>query len=140
MANFNYNRVILGGRLTAKPELKTASSGNTWCSFTIAVNRRRGKDSQDVADFFNCNAFGKSAELICTYFGKGSCICVEGTLQNRNWTDKDGQKHYATDVIVDQAMFVDSKNESRAESQPSFASQPDEPKFDDVSNDDDLPF
>lgn len=147
MANFNYNRVILGGRLTADPELKTTSGGTAWTNFSVAVNRKftskDGQDSNNATDFITCVAFSQRAEFITKYFKKGSSIAIEGNLQTRKWTDKDNQTRYATEVIVDQAMFVDSKGENRGSfdnNQPSFSSQPDEPKFDDVTNDDDLPF
>ena len=148
MANFNYNRVILGGRLTADPELKTTSTGVQWTSFTVAVNRpvSSGQDgSQRQADFFNCIAWRQSAEFVTRYFRKGSSIAVEGSLQNRNWTDNNNQKHYVTEVSVDRAMFVDAKgeNEGRAAtagSEPAYSSGNDAAGFDDLSSNDDLPF
>ena len=86
MANFNLNKVILGGRLTGDPELKQTQSGVSVCTFGIAVNRRfNSKDSaqQTQADFFNITAWRQSAEFVSKYFRKGSSICVVGTIQNR---------------------------------------------------------
>ena len=112
MANFNFNRVILGGRLTADPELKTTGTGVSVTSFTIAVNRRfSGKNSEEAqADFINCTAWRQQAELITRYFRKGSSICVVGSIQTRSWTDNNGAKRYATEVVVDEVNFVDSKS------------------------------
>ena len=115
MANFNFNKVILGGRLTADPELRQNPSGIAVTSFSIAVNRRYSKNaSEQQTDFFNVVAWRQNAEFISRYFRKGSSICVVGTIQNRSWTDQQGQKRYATDIIVDEAHFVDSKGEGSA--------------------------
>lgn len=113
MANFNFNKTILGGRLTADPELKTTPSGVSVTSFTVAVNRRgKGKDGETQADFINVTAWRGLAEFITRHFRKGSSICVVGSLQTRSWTDPQGQKHYATEVVADEAYFVDSKGEA----------------------------
>lgn len=112
MANLNFNKVILGGRLTADPELKTTPSGISVTSFTVAVNRRfGGKDGEQAqADFFNVTAWRATAEFICKFFRKASSICVMGSLQTRSW-EKDGAKHYATEIVADEAYFVDAKGE-----------------------------
>lgn len=113
MANFNFNKTILGGRLTADPELKTTPSGLSVTSFTVAVNRRgKGKDGETQADFINVTAWRGLAEFITRHFRKGSSICVVGEIQTRSWTDPQGQKHYATEVVADEAYFVDSKGEA----------------------------
>ena len=112
MANFNFNKVILGGRLTADVELKQTQSGISVCSFSLAVNRKVAKDQEQKTDFIDCTAWRQTAEFISRYFKKGSSLCIVGNLQKREWTDNNGNKRYATDVIVDEAMFVDSKNES----------------------------
>lgn len=149
MANFNFNKVILGGRITADPELKTTQSGIAVTAFSIAVNRRFSKTAeQQQADFINCVAWRQQAELISRYFRKGSSICVVGTLQNRSWTDQQGQKRYITEVIVDEVNFVDSKGEGPAMGgytpdsyqTPGFSSDAVAPRFEEMSNDDDLPF
>lgn len=112
MSNFNFNKAILGGRLTADPELKTTPTGIPVTTFTIAVNRRfggkNGKESQ--ADFFNVTAWRQTAEFVCKFFRKASSICVVGSLQTRTW-EKDGVKRYATEIVADEAYFVDAKNE-----------------------------
>ena len=111
MANFNFNRVILGGRLTAEPELKQTTSGIPVLSFSVAVNRRTAKGAERVADFINCRAWRERAELIARYFHKGSCICIVGTLQQNNWTDQQGVKRTTYEVVVDEVNFVDSASE-----------------------------
>lgn len=113
MANFNLNKVVLGGRLTADPELKQTPSGVAVCSFTLAVNRRFSKDGQQEADFINCQAWRQTAEFINRYFRKGSSLCISGSIQTRSWQDQNGQKRFATDVIADEAMFVDGKNDAQ---------------------------
>lgn len=167
MANFNLNKVILGGRLTADPELKTTPSGVSVTSFTVAVNRRfGGKDNeQPQADFFNVTAWRATAEFITKHFRKASSICIMGSIQMRSWVDQQGQKRFATEIVADEAYFVDSKNENplavqnmaqvyaspaAAQSpQPSYMpngygaqtpmAQP-APAFEDIGNDDELPF
>lgn len=113
MANFNINKSILGGRLTADPELKQTASGISACTFTVAVNRRYSKDGQQEADFINCQAWRQTAEFITRYFRKGSSICIIGSIQTRSWQDQNGQKRFATDVVVDEALFVDGKNDAQ---------------------------
>lgn len=154
MANFNYNSVKLGGRLTADVELKKTPSGLSVCSFTVAVNRRSKKDEEQKADFFNVTAWREHAELVAKYFHKGSSIFVVGELQNRMW-EKDGQKHYATEIVARDIRFVDSKNESAGQynAQPTYtpqqAAQPSyvpeaytqpAPQFEDLGGDEELPF
>lgn len=116
MANFNFNKVILGGRLTADPELKTTTSGIAVTTFTVAVNRRfGGKDNEQAqADFFNVTAWRQTAEFITKYFRKASSICVMGSLQTRSWVDKDDQKRYVTEIVADEAYFVDAKGDMSA--------------------------
>ncbi|MCQ2354027.1 MAG: single-stranded DNA-binding protein [Clostridia bacterium] len=152
MANLNLNKVILCGRLTADPELKTTPSGISVVSFTLAVNRRfRSADNnnQPQADFINIVAWRQTAEFIARYFKKGSSLCVSGNIQTRKWTDQQGQNRYATEVVVEDAMFVDSRNEGPSRDNSSannaFGSEPyatpgAADSFDIVKNDDDLPF
>ncbi len=149
MANFNFNKVILGGRLTADPELKTTTNGIVVTSFSIAVSRRGAKtaDGQSqTSDFFNCTAWRSTAEFITRYFKKGSSICITGTLQNRTWNDQQGNKRYATDIVVDEVHFVDSKGENSQYQNssdnfgaPSYSTEA-APDFEVISADQDLPF
>lgn len=158
MANFNFNKVIIGGRLTADPELKTTPSGISVTSFTVAVNRRySGRNGEETqADFFNVTAWRATAEFVARYFRKASSICIVGTLQNRNWTDQNGVKHYVTEIVADEASFVDTKSESPAAvreapqpyipdsyNSPAYATPAADtqaPKFEEISDDEDLPF
>lgn len=147
MANLNFNKVILGGRLTSAPELKQTQSGVPVCSFSIVVNRRGKSDKDRVTDFFNVTAWRQTAEFVHKYFTKGSSILIVGELQNRSWTDAQGVKHYATDVIADEVTFVDSRSESAAAQadQSGFVPQAytapaEAPKFEEIKQDDDLPF
>lgn len=135
MANFNLNHVILGGRLTADPELKQTSSGLAVTSFSMAV-KRRGTDN-DVTDFINIVAWRKTAEFVCKYFNKGSSICVVGAVQTRSWEDKNGQKRYATDVVANEVHFVDGKSETNRTEAPGQAA---EDGFEVIGDEDDLPF
>lgn len=112
MASFNFNKVILGGRIARDPELKTTQSGLSVTQFSIAVNRKSTKDQQaPQADFFNVTAWRNTAEFITKYFRKGSSICITGSLQTRSFTDKNGAKREVTEVLADEAYFVDSKQE-----------------------------
>ena len=112
-ANFNFNKATIAGRLTSDPELKQTMSGISACTFTIAVNRRYSKDGEQECDFINCQAWRQTAEFVSRYFKKGSSICVSGAIQTRSWTDNSGQKRYATEVVVDEAYFVDGKNDAQ---------------------------
>lgn len=136
MANFNINKVILGGRLTADVELKQTQSGVSVCSFSLAVNRKTGKDQEQKTDFIECQAWRQTAEFIARYFKKGSSLCIVGNIQKRSWKDQNGNNRYATEVIVDEAMFVDSKNDSVEQSY----NAPSEPHYEDLKTDDDLPY
>lgn len=144
MANFNLNKVILGGRITADLELKQTQSGIATIQFSVAVNRRytaKGTDDTQNADFINVRAWRQTAEFISRFFKKGSSICIVGSIQTRNWTDQNGVKHYATDVVADEAYFVDAKGENVPGfgEAPAFQTQQ-APKFEEISGDDDLPF
>jgi single-strand DNA-binding protein len=102
------NKVILMGHLTADPELKqTSGSGVSVCSFSIGVNRRfsRGEQGGQDVDFINIVTWRQQAEFVSKYFKKGSCIVVVGSLQTRSWTDNQGQKRYATEVVADEVSF-----------------------------------
>ncbi len=109
MANFNFTKVIIGGRLTADPELATTPSGVSVCSFAVAVNRRGAKEA---VDFFTIKAWRQTAEFVTRYFRKGSSICIVGSLQTRTWVDqKTGGSRYAVEIVADEAFFVDAKAE-----------------------------
>ena len=106
----SFNKVILIGNMTADPELKQTTSGTSVCSFSIAVNRRFAKadQGQQNVDFINIVTWRQSAEFVSRYFKKGNPILVCGQLQTRTWTDNQGQKRYATEVVADEVSFVAS--------------------------------
>lgn len=150
------NKVILMGRLARDPELQTTPQGTPVCRFTIAVDRRFSKDGQRQADFISCTAWRQQAEFICKWFKKGSMISVVGNIQTRSWDSQDGKKQFATDVVIDEAYFTGSRQESGTAA-PDFAqntapAQPQETAeapFDDFDSmgfaamggsEDDLPF
>ncbi len=145
------NKAILVGRLTRDPELKTTASGTSVCTFSIAVNRRfKNSEGGYDADFINCVAWRQQAEFLSKYFAKGRMVGVIGSIQTRNYDNKDGQKVYVTEVSADEIHFVDSK--SSGDSAPAnnnfAASKPAEaPSFEANDGfmpmpaaDDDLPF
>ena len=138
------NKVILIGHLTADPELKQTQTGVSVTSFTIGVTRRyvrAGEQSQ--SDFINIVAWRQTAEFICKFFKKGNAICICGSIQTRSYDAQDGTKRYITEVVADEATFVEKKSD-RAEDYkaPAFSSEkPDQaPKFDEIAEDGDLPF
>jgi single-strand DNA-binding protein len=149
VANFNFNKAMLGGRLTSDIELKQTPTGVFTCSFSVAVNRKYQKDGERQADFINCVAWRGTAEFISKYFGKGSSIFVVGKIQTRTWTDSNGNKRYATEVIVDEANFVDGKGENassdsvnggQANTYIPEAYAPSQPHFEVIEDDGSFPF
>ena len=153
MSNFNLNKVILGGRLTSDVELKQTQSGISFCSFSIAINRKYAKDGEQQADFINCQAWRNTAEFIAKYFQKGSPICVIGAIQSRSYQDKQGNKRTATEVAVEEALFVGAKNASQATeatdptnytphtfNAPQSGFEASQSAFEDADIDDSLPF
>ena len=109
------NRVMLIGRLTAKPELRYTGSNLPYARFTVAVNRTfNNAQGQREADFISVIVWRKQAENVCNFLNKGSLVSVEGRLQVGSYDDKDGNKRYTTDVVADSVQFLDSKNQSQA--------------------------
>ena len=144
------NRVILMGRLTRDPDVRYTPGDNSsaYARYTLAVDRRgRSQDGQATADFINCVAFGKSAEFAEKYLHRGTKIAVTGRIQTGGYTNKEGQKVYTTDVVVEEQEFAESKNAS--EQQGGFAGNgrtpvltPDETGFMKIPDgiDEELPF
>lgn len=108
------NKVILQGRFTKDPELRSTPQGVSTCSFTLAVDRNYNQGEERKADFPNCVAWRGTAEFISKYFTKGKMITVVGELQTRSWDKPDGTKAYATDVNVTEAYFAGDKKEEDA--------------------------
>lgn len=104
------NKVTMLGRLVKDPEIRTTNSGKNVASFTLAVPRRFAqKDAQITADYFNMSAWGKLCDFVSKYFRKGQQILVSGRLENRTWNDSEGNKKYATDVILEEVYFAEGK-------------------------------
>lgn len=139
-----FNLVVLTGRLTADPELKTTTSGISVTTFSIAVDRRYRSGEERQTDFINIVAWRSSAEFITKYFKKGSLIGIEGSIQTRKYQDKNGNSRTAFEVVANNVQFVESKRDSApgVESAPASFSNADANDFADLgdSADDDLPF
>ena len=149
----SFNKVILIGNMTADPELKQSTSGISVSSFSIAVNRKMAKNNE--RDFIPIVAWRQQAEFVCKYFKKGQPILICGQLQIRSWNDSQGQKRYATEVVADEVSFVAPANQNEqkpAWTPPNPASfqngsytpgaytGTNNPQFEEIPNDGDLPF
>lgn len=141
------NSVVLMGRLTADPEIRTTTTGKSVCSFTIAVDRsfvRSGEERQ--ADFINIVAWENQANFICRYFSKGSMIAIQGQIQTRRYEDKTGAKRTAFEVVAREVSFCGSKSETGTASRPASPEQPpvyqnaNQGDFEEITDDEDLPF
>lgn len=126
------NNVTLMGRLTRDPELKYSQAGKAYCRFTVAVNRDFNKDE---ADFINCLAFGKTAETIAEWLGKGRRIALQGRIQTGNYENKNGDKVNTFEVVADKFEFVDSARSETNKNQ-SYSNNND----DVLDDNDDFPF
>ena len=139
-----FNKCILIGRICNDLELKTTTNGISVCSFCIAVDRPYSKDKEKQADFINCVAWRERAEFVTRYFGKGKPILVEGSIQTRNYEDKNGNKRTAVEVVADNVQFVESKKDSEQVSRPAqkaadvYAENGQD--FTEIESDSDLPF
>ena len=154
----SFNKVILIGNMTADPELKQTPSGVSVCSFSIAVNRRfKSENGQQDTDFINIVAWRQSAEFVARYFKKGNPILVCGQIQTRNYEDSQGQKRYVTEVVAEEVSFVESKGESKPAEpnvsiptnragrsnkppMPTGYAPNNNPQFEEIPNDEQLPF
>lgn len=106
------NHIVIMGRLTRDPELRYTKDNTAVTSFTLAVDRDfKGKGGEKEADFIDCVAWRHTAEFVCKYFSKGRMAVVEGRLHLRDWTDRDGGQHRATEVLVGSAYFADSNRQ-----------------------------
>lgn len=136
------NKVIIIGRTTKDVELKQTTTGTSVAEFSIAVRRAfKNANGENESDFFNCIAFSKLAETISRYVKKGDQVGIEGRLQTRNYTNKEGKKVYVTEIIVENVEFLQSKKQGE-QTAPSFA-QTDpfaNAKWEEIKTDDDLPF
>ncbi len=135
------------GNLAVDPELKQTPNGISVTSFSIAVSRRfssKNAENAQQADFFNVVAWRGTAEFITKYFQKGKSILIVGSLQSRSWTDQNGQKRYVTEVVAEEAQFVEKKNDGAAPvagaAPAPYGASPKDVAFEEMSTDDDLPF
>ena len=141
------NKFQFMGRLTKDPETRVIPNSNTQVTtFSLAVNRRfADQNGERKTDFFNLTAFGKLAEFCSKYYRKGQLVLVEGRIQNRSWDDQNGQKRYATDFIIENAYFADSRREDNGYSFSSSNSEPTpsssiDGEFITIDDTEDLPF
>ena len=133
------NKVIIIGRFTRDPEIKytTGENATATARFSLAVNRRfKNKEGNYDADFINCVAFGKTAEFIEKYFTKGMAIGITGRIQTGSYTNKEGQKVYTTDVVVEETEFVESKNKGTSGSVPENSNS----DYEEILSDGEMPF
>ena len=137
------NKVLLCGRLTREPEVRYGDNQKAVARFSLAVDRKFTREGDPTADFFNCTAFGKSAEFVEKYLQKGTKMIVIGHIQNDTYTNKDGQTVYSVQIIVDEMEFAESKRSQEG------SSQQDAPQVESASGgfmnmpagiDDELPF
>lgn len=135
------NSIVIMGRLTAAPELKQTPSGLSVTSFTVAVDRSFAKAGEErQTDFIPVVAWRGTADFVSKWFNKGSMIAVKGSLQSRNYEDKNGNKRTAFEIVADEVSFCGGKNEtspSQNQNQPTYTPAPEEFEQEDFS---DLPF
>jgi single-strand DNA-binding protein len=141
------NVAVLMGRLVSDPELRHTSNDVAVCSFTLAVDRAFQKSGQDrKADFIDIVAWRSTAEFAAKYFRKGQLVAIQGSIQTRSYTDKDGNKRKAFEVVADNVHFAESKKENVGNSHvtPDNGRDKDYPQddgdFEEIPTDDDLPF
>ena len=137
------NKIILMGRLTRDPELRRTQSGTAVTSFTLAVDRDfKSQDGEKATDFIDVVAWRNTAEFVSKYFAKGRMAIVEGRLQIRDWTDKDGGKRKTAEIVADNVCFGDSKkgDSSTANVKQDFVELGEDDDLVELEEDDDLPF
>ena len=130
------NRIIVMGRITRDPELRRTNSGTAVASFTVAVDRDfKSQSGEKETDFIDVVAWRNTAEFVSKYFSKGRMAVVEGRLQLRDWTDKDGNKRRSAEIVADSVYFGDSKRDAgdTVQSEPQGG-------FSEIADDGDLPF
>ena len=144
-----FNLVVLTGRLTQNPELKTSQNGVSVCSFTIAVERKYKQGEERQADFINIVAWRSTAEFVSKHFKKGDMIGIEGAIQTRKYQDKNGNNRTAFEIVANNVQFVESKRSQDNGEDNSLHTTDNDPLpelaerlegFEDISGDEDLPF
>jgi single-strand DNA-binding protein len=127
------NHITIMGRLTADPELRHTTSGTPVASFTVAVERDFG---EKAVDYISCVAWKHNGEFVSKYFRKGNMIALTGSLQSRSWEDKNGNKRTSWEVNVDHSYFAGGKSEAKPEEKPEAINV----QFNELSDDEELPF
>lgn len=139
-----FNTVILSGRLTANPELKTTNGGKSVCNFTIAVERKFRQGAEKPTDFIDIVAWGNTAEFVSKHFSLGQMIGVEGAIQTRKYTDKNGYNRTAFEILANNVQFMGYKeskgNGDNSPSQTQNSSYSANDDFAEFDGGDDLPF
>ena len=143
-----FNKVILMGRTTEQPELKQTQGGTSVCSFNVAINRYSKEPDAKKVDFFTVVAWQQKAEFVTRYFKKGQAIVIVGRLENREWSDKNGNKRISTEIIAEEISFAGNK-ESTTEAKNDAPTEPYMPtgystqnsqNFESIPSDEGLPF
>jgi single-strand DNA-binding protein len=137
------NNVTLMGRLVADPEHRTTNTGKSVANFRIAVDRTYSKGNSKEADFITIVAWESTADFISKYFSKGSMIALRGEIQTRNFEDNSGNKRTAVEVLAREVSFCGGKNETSsapAQATPTYQATASEPDFEEIPDDEDLPF
>lgn len=117
------NLAVLMGRLTADPELRHTNSGTPVTSFTLAVDRAYTKDSERITDFLNIVAWRHTAEFVCKYFRKGQLVAVEGTIQMRDYVDRENTKRRVFEIVASNVHFAEPRRDNNTGGQPRFSDQ-----------------
>lgn len=143
------NYVMMMGRLTADPELRTTEKGSEFTAFSIAVQRPKPKDGEAAVDFFNCVAWKSRAKIVSDWYHKGDMIMVVGTLRNRRWTDKNGSNRISEQIIVKEIHFTGGQRRNSEDALPptpddlngfTVLSETDLSEFEEILSDDGAPF
>lgn len=122
----NYNRIILVGRLTRDPELRATPDGISVARFSIAVDRSGRPSAEDQADFFDVVAFRQLADTVANYMTKGKLVLVEGKLQTRSYTDREGNRRKAFEVVADTVRFLERMREGDPEAATTYGAEPED--------------
>ena len=140
----SFNKCIIQGNISNEIELKQTQSGTSVCSFNVAVNRFSKEPDAKKVDFFTVVAWQQKAEFVSRYFKKGSPILVCGRLENREWSDKQGNKRISTEIIAEEITFCGGASEDQKKPSPNVTYMPSAyqaaPQMEEVPNDGDLPF
>lgn len=135
------NQVVLMGRLTADPEMRSTTGGVDVANFTLAVERNRASRGADrQTDFLDCVAWRGTAEFISRYFKKGMQVAVSGRIQTRKWKDQNDQRRVSVEIVVDEAFFADSKRDTAVDRTEPRGWQSQDVSFAELDTEDPLPF